>query len=73
MFRFVFFHCRVFVVKSGGCLFLQIFSLFPGDRFSKPLFFGAKDSETGRKRDLVPGFPRRILSKTMSKIVKAER
>ncbi|EDS03599.1 hypothetical protein ALIPUT_01426 [Alistipes putredinis DSM 17216] len=29
--------------------FFANFSLFPGDRFSKPLFFGAKDSENWEK------------------------
>ncbi|HCV84875.1 MAG TPA: hypothetical protein DGC56_07795 [Alistipes putredinis] len=63
----------MFVVKSGGCLFLQIFRFSRATVFRSPYFSGPKIVKTGRKRDLVPGFPRRILSKTMSKIVKAER
>ena len=40
---------------------------------SEPRFSSTKIVKAGRKRELVPGFPRRILSKTMSKIGKEER
>ncbi|HBW11789.1 MAG TPA: hypothetical protein DEG12_07175 [Alistipes sp.] len=40
---------------------------------SEPRFSSTKIVKAERKRELVPVFPRRILSKTMSKIAKGKR